>query len=851
MIPLETILPHITRASRYLGCEINSIHKDLDHMAVKFLLAFPDVYEIGMSHLGFHILYHTLNSQQDVAAERVFAPWIDLEKLLRERDMSLFSLESRRPIVQFDIIGFSLQYELSYTNVLTMLDLGRIPLRAKDRNDQHPFIIGGGPCAFNPEPMAEFFDAFVIGEGEEVILEIITRFKEWKKAKRGRENFLEMLTTILGVYVPSKFRPIYQPDGEAAGIMPLKSGYHNIKKRVINDLDHVYPPTTFIVPFTQIVHDHINLEVARGCTRGCRFCQAGMIYRPVRERSCLLVENSAEKALHATGWEEMSLLSLSTGDYTGIEDLLGDLIAQYSPDNISIAFPSLRAETIRSYWLHVLEGGRKHGFTIAPEAGTERLRRVINKSLNETEILETCLRVFSAGWRSMKLYFMIGLPTETREDLEGIVSLAQKIFSQARDVVKKSEVTISISTFIPKPHTPFQWLSMISGEEIKFRHKYLLSLLKKSKIAFKWQDPESSILEGVIARGDRRLAHVIEEAFNNGARFDGWTELFHFPVWERAFQKMGLTMDFYLKQKNETDFFPWEHIETGVTKDFLWQEFLNAQQEQKTSDCRWDACNQCGVCDFKSLYPRMQPPKNKEITTFSARNEAKKEETVRKVRLRFSKREEVRFLSHLEMARAFFRAARRATLPVKYSQGFHPQPRISFGPALPVGMESVGELVDIECKGDISVEAMITGLNQKLPQGITVLSGEEISLQTPAISDSLSEVSYRIQCDNFMRTAHYSLEKMKDVINEFLSKPSFFISRLHKEKMQSLDIRGGVKELIFSDEKTIGLTLFTPQAQGLRPADIIGAIFGIAEEVTQTLPICKIRMELRGKWVQN
>ncbi|HPD60822.1 MAG TPA: TIGR03936 family radical SAM-associated protein, partial [Thermodesulfobacteriota bacterium] len=530
---------------------------------------------------------------------------------------------------------------------------------------------------------------------------------------------------------------------------------------------------------------------------------------------------------------------------TGLATLIEGLIAKYSRQNISISFPSLRAETINPQWLNALGKGRKTGFTIAPEVGTERLRRIINKSLTEMEIIETCQQVFSAGWRNIKLYFMLGLPTETQEDLEGIVALAKKIFFLGKDAITRPEVTISVSSFIPKPHTPFQWLPMIDAEEIRFRQRYLLSLLKKSRITFKWQAPEMSILEGVMARGDRRLAQVIEEAFQNGARFDGWTELFNFPVWERALQKMGLPMDFYLSPFDKTDILPWDHIETGVTKDFLWQELTNAKMGKETPDCRWEMCNQCGVCDFQSVYPRIQSGSDQKHQTITSDSEKDVEEKVTKVRLNFSKTNEARFLSHLEMARAFARAARRASLPLRYSQGFHPQPRISFGPALAVGLESLDELVDIELTGGISVETVIASLNRELPQGIRILTGKEIPLQTPAISDTVREISYAISIHSSAIVSKYSLEEIKRIFSEFLSKRNLLLSRQHKGKTQSIDIRDAIKELIFSDPKTIFFTLVVPQAQGLRPHELMGTILGIPEEDLKTLLICKIRMKLR------
>jgi len=850
MILGDDIFSQVTRVSRYLGNEINSVHKDWDSLAVKFLLAFPDVYEIGMSHLGFQILYHLLNSQKDIGAERVFAPWIDLEKVLREKNLPLFSLESRRPINYFDIIGFSLQYELSYTNVLMMLDLGKIPLKSEDRKGNDPFIIGGGPCTFNPEPMAKFFDALVIGEGEEVILEIAEIFKEWKKAKADRQSFLDQLTTIPGIYVPSKFEIIYHPSGAIAEIKSHKPNYNKVQKRVVSDLDQAFYPSQLIVPFRAIAHDHINLEVARGCTRGCRFCQAGIIYRPVRERSISRLKELVDSLLKTTGWEEVSLLSLSTGDYTGVIELLEYLVAQYFPQNITITFPSLRAETIRLPWLNALKGGRKTGFTIAPEAGTDRLRRLINKNLTEKEILETAEQVFASGWKSIKLYFMIGLPTETQSDLEGIAELANQVFNRGKKLIKHPEVTVSVSTFIPKPHTPFQWLDMLNREEIRFRQNYLRRSLKNKWINFKWQEPEMSILEGVMARGDRRLGSVIAEAFAKGARFDGWTELFNFSLWEQAFQTEGVDPNFYLEAKNEASILPWEMIDAGVAKDFLWQEYHNAFQEKETLDCRNGSCNQCGVCDFKSIYPRFnffESSANKPTVVWKQISE---EEKVKKVRLYFRKVGEARFLSHLEMVHVFARAIRRAGIPLKYSQGFHPQPKISFGPALPVGLESQEELVDIEIKGGFSLPNIINQLNQQLPLGIEVFSGEEITLQTPSISDSLSEVAYAFRFTGSPSLSRYSPKEVKKKLDDFLSKTNWMITRQHKGQLETLNIRAVVKEIIFNHE-TVEFTLWGTQAFRLRPQEVIKAIFGLPEEELLTLPIKKTKTKLGKKWDQN
>jgi radical SAM family uncharacterized protein/radical SAM-linked protein len=845
MKDFEEILSQITRPSRYLGNEINSVHKNLDQMTVKVLLAFPDVYEVGMSHLGFQILYHILNGQEDVGAERVFAPWVDMEKALRARNLPLFSLESRVPIDCFDIIGFSLQYELSYSNVLTMLDLGDIPLLSKERDEHAPLIIGGGPCAFNPEPVADFFDALVIGEGEEVIVEIIDVYKKWRTTRRDRAHLLDLLTAIPGVYVPSKFDVAYTPQGSIREIMPLKPGHSKIRKRVVADLDNVSYPTDFIVPFASIVHDRINLEVARGCTRGCRFCQAGMLYRPVRERSCSNLEQIAATSFEHTGWEEMSLLSLSSGDYSGAEKLLDGLINRFSHHHVSVSLPSLRAETLRSNLVEAIKRARKTGFTIAPETGTDRLRRFINKGLTDAEILETCQRVFQAGWSKIKLYFMIGLPTETKKDLEGIIQLAEQAWTRGKGVRQKRHITVSVSTFIPKPHTPFQWTSMISVQEIRERQTYLRNLLRRNRFNFKWQDPHMSILEGIMARGDRRLGKVIVEAYRQGARFDGWTDCFDYPTWEKAFDTTGIDMNFYLGAKDETEILPWDHIECGVTKSFLRSEYAHATREEETSDCRWNECHECGVCDFTSLYPRIAPNEGTGIEKGSENETQLPRGKPRKVRLQFSKTDEARFLSHLEMARVFARAARRAALMLRYSEGYHPQPRIAFGPALSVGFESLAELVDIELVDSILVEALIPRLNNELPQGMRILSGTEISLKNPAISDSLEEVCYSISGNGQSFIQKSSYEDLKRNINGFLARENFPAQKQRKGKKTTVDIRPMVKNLFLGTDKTVEVILRFPEADSIRLGEILGAIWDISEADFRNLRIAKTSVKLK------
>lgn len=852
-MPLDTILRTVARPTRYLGNEVNAIHKDLDRVEVRFLLAFPDLYDVGMSHVGFQLLYHLLNSREDVAAERVFAPWDDLENALRGQKLPLFSLETRRPLRAFDIIGFSLQYELSYTNVLAMLDLGRIPLRSAQRDESFPLVIAGGPCTFNPEPMADFFDALVIGEGEEVVVELIETFKQWRRTGRTRHQLLDTLATIAGVYVPSRFRVRSHATSRIETVDSSVPNSGKVKKRTISDLESLSYPTAFIVPFAPIVHDRINLEVARGCSRGCRFCQAGIIYRPVRERSQGTLEALAESAFAHTGWEELSFLSLSTGDYSHIEDLLTRLISRFSCHRVAFSLPSLRAETLRSALVRAVSQARKTGFTIAPEAGTERLRNVINKGLTETEILETCRQVFLAGWNTIKLYFMVGLPTETTEDLEAIVRLAEKVWDQGKAPRQKWHVTVSVSTFVPKPHTPFQWEPMIGLEEIRFRQRYLRSLLRGSRFTFKWQDPNTSVLEAVMARGDRRLSVVIEAAFRRGARFDGWSERFSFALWRDAFSATGINLTEYVRSYDESEVLPWDHIESGVTKEYLLRERRKAEAGVLTPDCRLDSCHHCGVCDHNTIYPRISSAtggctSGDDMSPSFLPSPAG---PIRRFRLRFSKRGPLTLLGHLELTKAFARAARRARLPLRYTQGFHPLPRMAFGPALPVGVESLAEYLDLDLVGDVTLEDLVANLNHELPQGLRIESGQEISLKTSAIADSILEVSYCLSWRDDPGSVAASPTAIYNAFCEFHKRNSFPVSRFRNQKVETIDLREVVKEISFSPAPLrVELTVRFPQARSLRPAEIVKSVLGLGDEALPEVHVIKTNTILRSAWAQ-
>lgn len=605
---IQDILPLVEAPSRYLGSEINAIQKDHRQVKLKFALAFPDLYEIGTSHFGLQILYHILNQRPDILAERVFAPAPDMQHYLRRREIPLPSLESGSPLAQFDIVGFSLLYELNYTNVLGMLDLAGLPFKGEDRDDRHPVIIAGGPCTCNPEPVAEFFDAIVVGDGEEVVIQMADAWLAWKKqGDRSRKVLLENWSQLQGVYIPSLFTVHYdvadRPQVQALSDRPLR-----VERAVLGDLDTAAFPATPIVPYGRPVHDRLRLELARGCTRGCRFCQAGMIYRPVRERDPATVMKQCDQALKTTGYDDISLLSLSTGDYRCIAPLMEQMIHRYACDHVALSLPSLRAGTLTPELMQRIKTVRKTGFTIAPEAGSQRLRDVINKNITTQDIHQTVQDAFALGWKIIKLYFMIGLPTESREDLQALVELVRELSLIKGPGGKKSSINVSVATLIPKPHTPFQWASQISVEEGWEKIQWLKKQLRSPRIRLKWQNPEVSYIEGLMARGDRRLADLLIHAYRKGCQFDGWSDHFRPDLWEESIRELGVDAQAFVHRARTSDeVFPWDHIDMKVKRSYLWDEWQNALQEGVTEDCRDGDCQNCGVCDFTTIKPRVYP----------------------------------------------------------------------------------------------------------------------------------------------------------------------------------------------------------------------------------------------------
>ncbi len=598
----NSILTKVQKAARYTGGELGSVVKTAD-VPVRFAFCFPDVYEVGMSHLGMKILYHMLNEREDTWVERVFAPWTDMEEQMRSENISLYALESGDPIKNFDFVGFTLQYEMCYTNIINMLDLAEIPLTAKERGEGVPFVCAGGPCAYNPEPLADFMDFYLIGEGEEIWPEVIDEYIIWKNSSEKRADFLQRISKIKGIYVPSFYDVEYNDDCTVKSYTPKYDFVPSkIEKRIIEDMDSVYYPETFIVPYMEIIHDRVMLELFRGCIRGCRFCQAGFIYRPVRERSEERLLQLAEKLIKNTGYEEMSLTSLSSSDYTCLEGLTLKLLDLTKENNVNLALPSLRVDNFSAQLMEKVQSVRKSSLTFAPEAGSQRMRDVINKNVTEEDLMRSMGIAFSGGWTNIKLYFMIGLPTETSEDVAGIAQLAEKVVKCYNETTKgmkqkRGRITVSVSSFVPKPMTPFQWERQDTIEELKEKQYHIKNNIHSKMINYNYHESYVSVLEGIFSRGDRRLGKVLINAHKAGCKFDGWDEFFDFDKWMHAFESAGVEPNFYTGRKRSFDeILPWDIIDCGVSKSFLIKECENAYAGTTTPNCR-EKCAGCGMAD--------------------------------------------------------------------------------------------------------------------------------------------------------------------------------------------------------------------------------------------------------------
>ncbi len=817
-MPLKTLTripPSVQKPSRYSGCEVRRSLLAPDEARTRFLLAFPDVYEIGMSHLGMLLLHDILNNRPGTLAERAFAPWADMEAELRENDAPLCSLESGTPVGNFDIVGFSLCYELTFTNVLLMLDLAGIPLRSAARGAGDPLVLGGGVCTLNPAPISPFFDALLVGDGEEAVLEIVDAYEAWKAEGSPREALLERLAAIDGVFVPGVSR--------------------RVARRILPDMANSPMVPSPILPAMRIVHDRLSIEISRGCTRGCRFCQAGYVYRPVRERDPLPLLGYLQDCARRTGYDEVGLLSLSAADYGSIDRLITEAMETLSPERVSVSLPSIRLDALQENTVQQIKKVRKTGFTLAPEAGTERLRRSINKGITDEDLLRAADTIYGNGWQTIKLYFMLGLPGETEEDVRAIGELIKRVAAVARRHGKRNSVTASLSTFIPKPHTPFQWEAQIAPAESQARIAIVKGIVGRDRNAdVKYNSPEVSELEGVFSRGDARLADAIEEAYRQGARFDAWTEMFSVQRWRDAFATCGIDHLRYLDGRDPAgEPLPWDCVDAGLGREFLLSERSKSLTGEATPDCRSGECSACGVCvgPVQNVTYRLPPADTAVVSgkpeTSSPAAALPPPEYRAIVRLLFSKEGPARYLSGLELQSIWARVLRRAGMPVAYSRGFHPQPRLSFSPALPVGTESDAEFVEAEFSLPVPLENVLKTVPPHLPAGIRLLDAQRVPPLGPFISDFDLICEYRVSPDpGTAFPPEVNPESVSAARTLFLAAETVPLVSEKDGKRSEIDLRKLVSDFRMNGDE-LSITIVHGTGKGVRPLDAASALFGV------------------------
>jgi radical SAM family uncharacterized protein/radical SAM-linked protein len=768
---LDPLLPHVEKPGRYVGLERNVTRKDLSKASATLALAFPDTYEIGMSHTGLKILYELVNRREDFACERVYAPWVDLEKRMREAGIPLFSTESFAPVADFDVLGFSLQAELNYSNILNMLDLAGLPIWQRDRRDSDPIVLGGGPCTANPEPIADFFDAFLVGDGEEALLRFLDDERDARDRGLSRRERLVQLAQIEGVYVPSLYDVSYDADGRITAITPNDPRAPERAKRTwVPVLKPDYYPDKPMVPSVEIVQDRLGLEVMRGCTQGCRFCQAGYWYRPVRELDPGDVAEMTKKFIADSGWSEVGLLSLSTADYSQIEPLVKCLAPQLSDRRVSISLPSLRAEAFSVGLADAVSEVRKSGFTFAPETGSDRLRRVINKTFTNADMIAAADVAFGRGWDLIKVYTMIGLPTETDADLDELVALVEGILAQGRKHGRKN-VNVSVGSFVPKSWTPFQWAPFDGVEALERKLSYLKERFRRVRGAkMKWHEPREAEVECALSRGDRRMGRVLHTAWKSGVRFDGWTEHFRHDLWMKAFETEGIPKAAYLRAYDLDEVLPWDLLDVSIKKRWLQIELIKAKKEMRTEDCKWGHCYACGVPGngedtvlarpMEESRPTIQAPADGDPAAYrdvakgaayrqkampdlpsATRVHGGQGDRVFRHRVTFSKTGDARFLSHRNTMDVLERAIRAAGLPARYSEGFNPHMKMSMGPALALGLESLQEVFDVEGAAPFPADAA-GRIGAKLPPGIAILEVRPLAAGEPSLSKAVRGARY-------------------------------------------------------------------------------------------------------------
>ena len=839
----------VQRPSRYIGGEVNSVVKEHSEVRLKFALCFADVYEVGMSHYGLLLLYDILNSRDDVACERAFLPWTDMASLIRKKKIHLKTLETRSDVRSFDVVGVSVSTELSATSLVEFLSLCGLAPFSAEREDALPLVLGGGSAFFNPEPLAPFFDAILIGEGEEAVLEIADAVIEAKEKNESKRELLERLSVIEGVYLPSFFEPLYD-GGRFRGVKPLKDGYERVRRRWLSDIGRSSLPACPLLPVSDVVHDRLTVEIARGCVVGCRFCQAGFVYRPLREKDSEQLYGEIMRSLDNSGYGEVSLLSLSSGDYTALDGLISALLDRFREERIALSLPSLR---VGSYGrvLDVLSSLRKSGLTIAPEVGSEKLRRLINKPIEEEELLETVREASALGWRSVKLYFMVGLPTETDDDLEAIVELLRRVSAEGKRSGRLQRLNVSLSPFVPKAHTPLQWEPFCGVEELRRKREFLFNRLgRRRDIRLSFHDARMAELETVLSRGDRRVAKAVVEAHRRGAVLDSWGDMFDYDAWQAAFEECGLDKDAYLSEFDVDEPLPWDHIDVGVSKEFLVAERELAHKGVFTPVCRDECCSGCGVCGVgeSEAYPSDFLAENVSIRPVR-RRPPRQSGIVFRYRVLCTKAEDAAFMGHLQMKKILERAFRRAGLPLNFSEGNNPEPKISFGQPVPLDVESTSEMFDVELTEHIDPKEIVERVNPFLPDGMALYRARPVSPKAPSIGEALTGVRYRVDLGPLL--GRYSYADVRRRIESFLSKTDVPFRKERKGKVRIVNLREFVEDVRLMEDGRLQLDARVINSLQVRAKFLLASILGIDESEVAELRIVKVRNFLSEEKVRR